>query len=295
MNRRDVLRLTGAAGALAVAGCLGGDGSDDETGDGTESTPTPTQTQTQTQTPTQTPTAEEAEDTDDESTEDGSNSGSESSGEYVYEDPVAAVEAFVQAYQDGDVEGLNTLIHDEGTVEPIPQDVTSEDLQQSAPEITEIGGSAVEDGLATVEAEIQSPDSDSPVTTTFRLTNVDGGWRISDIESEQSDSPVPRASFDYDFDDGTATITHESGDSIPAGQLYVRGDGVETGVWHELAEDSDLGPDDTVQAGMSLTVEVDGEFSIQIVWESDGQSATLASVSGESGSGSGNDTDSGNG
>jgi halocyanin-like protein len=284
MRRRNFLRFTGVAGALAVAGCVGGDsdGSDDQNNDETESTPTPTATQT--------PTSDE--DTGEESSGEGSSDeasnedeSSQSSGEYVYEEPTAAVEAFVQAFHDSDVDGFFALTYDEGELDFSRDDIDEQYLTNNAPEIEEIELAERDGDTATVEVELVPPDADSSSQSTFELRLADGGWRIASISQAEPQGEMPRASFEVEVQQGTATIVLEAGESIPAGELYVRGDGIEpTGVWHELAEDSELGPDDMVGAGMAVSVDVDDEYSIQIVWESDDQSATLLSASGASNS-----------
>jgi halocyanin-like protein len=83
--------------------------------------------------------------------------------------------------------------------------------------------------------------------------------------------------------DGTMTITHTAGDAVPADELFVRGDGLErTGVWHELSDE--LGENDDVQAGHRLTIAVDNEYTVNVVWDDGEHSATLSAVSGASSS-----------
>jgi len=94
----------------------------------------------------------------------------------------------------------------------------------------------------------------------------------------QQRRPAPQASFTIDYDDsaGTVTITHTSGDTVPADQLFVYG-GATEGTW------SDLGGGTTgsneVAAGNRLTIDAEPGSRIEVVWESpDGQSATLATL-----------------
>lgn len=282
MRRRDVLRLTGAVGALAVAGCVGGDDDSDkeaadESEDGeTDSTPTPVPTQT----PDETDSGEES-DTSSEA------ESSESSGEYDYEEPTAAVEAFIQVFHDADVDGFFALTDDEGELGFAEETVDEEFLTNNAPELQEIELTERDGDTATVEVSLIPPEADAALQNTFELRQADGGWRISNISESEPPSEVPQAAFEVEVQQGTATISHDSGPSISADELYVRGDGVEpVGVWHELAKDADLGPDDEVSRGMSVTVDVEDEYEIQVVWEREDQSATLTSVAGASNSGS---------
>lgn len=278
MRRRDVIRLTGAAGALAVAGCVGDSDGDDETdGEGDQSTPTPTPT------PTPEPT-DEAEGADSEDG-DGSNddTGSDATGEYRYEDPTAAVEAFFQAFHDGDVEALRALVLDDGDFSSETADATPEELEAQAPEVKDITLVEENGDAATVEAQFVPPGADSEILTAVKLRQVEGAWRIEALEGASELPRVPRATFDYEVEGDTMTITLEAGDSISADKLYVRGDGIEsTGVWHELDDDSGVGPDDDVTAGDAVTVGAEGEYSVQVVWEGDDASATLSSISGAS-------------
>jgi halocyanin-like protein len=278
MRRRNVLRFTCAAGALAVAGCVGDSDDDETTGGGDEGTPTPT--------PTPEPT-EEAENADsgdgDEGGENSEDSDSDTTGEYRYEDPTAAVEAFFQAFHDGDVEALKALVLDDGDFSSETEDMTPEELEEQAPDVKDITLVEEDGDAAEVRAQFVPPGADSAILTAVKLRKVEDAWRIEALEGASELPRVPRATFDFDVEGDTMTITLEAGDSIAAGKLYVRGDGIEsTGVWHELAEDSGVGPDDDVVAGDSVTVGVDGEYSIQVVWEGEDSSATLSSISGAS-------------
>ena len=127
VKRRDVLRWTGMASALAVAGCVSGDDeSDDASGEDGGSTPTPDET------PTAEPTAT-PEPTDDEGTgEEESGGGDGASEEIDYTDPVEVVEVFVTAWQDGDVETMNSLVAEDGNFEQIQED-NAEEVAAQAP------------------------------------------------------------------------------------------------------------------------------------------------------------------
>ncbi|WP_416841532.1 type IV pilin [Haloferax sp. DFSO52] len=87
---------------------------------------------------------------------------------------------------------------------------------------------------------------------------------------------APQASFSFDYDEDSATpansvltITHESGDAIPASQVTVVADsGAMSTDW----------PDDQINAGDSyeLTGEQTNGDTVRIVWTSEnGDSATL--------------------
>ena len=90
---------------------------------------------------------------------------------------------------------------------------------------------------------------------------------------------APQASFGFDYNDTAVDITHETGDSIEAGQLNTTGLVGGSEEW----EDKD-GVDSTVSAGTTATfnnddsgTEWDGE-TVRVVWTSENEenSATLS-------------------
>lgn len=83
--------------------------------------------------------------------------------------------------------------------------------------------------------------------------------------------PVPQASFafDYDADAGTVTVTHVSGETVPADALSVRAGG-QSRSW------AALGGDDTVRAGDSVTVSVSPGTAVRVVYRGEGAATTLA-------------------
>jgi halocyanin-like protein len=274
VKRRDVLRWTGMASALAVAGCVSGDDeSDDASGEDGGSTPTPDET------PTPEPTAT-PEPTDDEGTgEEESGGGDGASEEIDYTDPVEVVEVFVTAWQDGDVETMNSLVAEDGNFEQIQED-NAEEVAAQAPIIKEVQTVDEADESASVEAMLALPDAEEPLSGTFDLVAVDGKWRIYDI-LPTAQKYAPSVDFEFDVNDGAMTITHTAGDAVSAGELFVRGDGLErTGVWYKLSEEH--GENDDVKAGDSLTITVEDEYSVSVVWDDDEHSATLSAVSGAS-------------
>ncbi|KTG28200.1 type IV pilin [Haloferax profundi] len=96
---------------------------------------------------------------------------------------------------------------------------------------------------------------------------------------DQVSETAPQASFSFDYDSGTDTenftITHESGEAIPASQLNITGD--------KIPSDAsfDTGADNKVSAGESAVIEPDAAFAdgdtVRIVWtsESGSTSSTL--------------------
>lgn len=84
----------------------------------------------------------------------------------------------------------------------------------------------------------------------------------SDVDSN------PQATFSFDHDGTNATITHEGGDTLDAGNVVIIHDGGETD-WTSTDGEVTAGDSNSVSAGAGTTVKV--------VWEGDnGDTATLA-------------------
>ena len=272
MRRRERLHLTGAAGALAVAGCVSGDDgggtADGHDDDGTsDDEPAPNATATP-----------DPEGDDDPPADSGEEDGqvSEELGEHEYDHPGEAVEAFIVAWQEGDVEAANALLYEDGELEPIEK--SPEEMVANAPEIETLARPDIDGEMATVETLLAVPEEDDPYPLMFELTTVDGAWLISNLFPGDKEV-APTSNFDVEFDDGELTLMHVAGDSVPADELFVRGDGLsETGAWHELSDDVDA--DEDVTAGSMLTVAVEDEYTIDLVWDDGENVAVLHSHSG---------------
>ncbi|MFB6205457.1 MAG: type IV pilin [Haloglomus sp.] len=88
-----------------------------------------------------------------------------------------------------------------------------------------------------------------------------------------TDSEAPHISFSFEYrSSGELTITHDGGDTVAADQLYLVGDGTKR-LWGQSGE---------VSAGDSVTMNVDADATIRILWRSeDGDgSAVLAEWTG---------------
>lgn len=269
MKRRTLLRWTGTAGALAVAGCIGGDsddGADSTEGQGDGSTPEESPSPSPTEEPTQSDTPTESQET-------------ETSKEGTDSDPVAVVETFVTAWQNGDIETFNTLIAESGKLDPVTKG-QADQLTENAPEIKEIDGSGRDDDGVSVDLSLLFPEADEAVARRFELTTVDGEWRISDFLPVGREH-APAVEFDIEWEDDTLSITHASGDSVPADELFIRGDGItDTGAWHELSTETEA--DQSIAAGDTVSVGVGDEYSISLVWDDGEYSVTLHSATGAS-------------
>jgi flagellin-like protein len=93
---------------------------------------------------------------------------------------------------------------------------------------------------------------------------------------EQLSDSSPQATFDFDYDgSSTLTVTHVGGDSIEAGDLYLRGSSnVNEKAWTDPAEYSAT---NDIGAGDDIDYNVNDDDTVRVVWESaDGeQTATL--------------------
>ncbi|SDG09261.1 type IV pilin [Halorientalis regularis] len=169
---------------------------------------------------------------------------------------------------------------------------------------------------------LQEDDAVSPVigvilmvAITVILAAVIASFVLGLGGSQQS---TPTASFSWEYEagagqtavdsdslDGLATISHDGGDSIPAKELYVRGDGLidetDSSVSAEVNDDADtiqftsnnqqwpeenatgsMGERSAVVGGNSAAALVSSDFELSLVWEpSEGDtSATLSEETG---------------
>ncbi|WP_415381455.1 type IV pilin [Halosimplex sp. TS25] len=113
-----------------------------------------------------------------------------------------------------------------------------------------------------------------------------------------SNDPTPTATIGMDYeemdtDEGVLTLSHESGETIAAGNLYVRGSGtltsspswtpapdtINTGSWSDI---SSYDSDSEIKSGNELTVGVTSSYELSVVWESSegDTSSTLNEQSG---------------
>jgi flagellin-like protein len=110
---------------------------------------------------------------------------------------------------------------------------------------------------------------------------------------ETANQTTPQASWGFDYDssttnddfgsdtlgaDGTLTITHEGGDSIPANQLTLN-DGGEDGPTSDFTA---AGISSDVTAGTTLEVTIDSDDTITVIWtgENEETSTTLSTYEG---------------
>jgi len=267
MQRRTLLHVTAAALTTGLAGC-GDSNAPQSTATATNETET---TDNGTDTPTQTPTPSAA--------------------------VVRPVRELWTAYNDENATGVVAAFHPDAPNPPEEGSVTfSGTVTVESTTVTDRT-----DEEATVDANLTLRNDGDTETQqhSYELRPDDGEWRVWSItisSTEGSEPMAPQISFGFDYD-ATATsgadtavlaITHEAGDTADAQRLVVRGDGI---VAPEGAQ-----PDVTVSgvdwasasgtrevvAGSELTVGVESDCNISLVWASaDGEtSATLAQYEG---------------
>ena len=97
----------------------------------------------------------------------------------------------------------------------------------------------------------------------------------------------PSASFNFEEDvdssGGTVTVTHDSGDSIPADVLYIRGDNGNDGdTWADIGTGG-ITSDSEISSGDSVDVSISGSqsdsYTVRVVWDNGDNSATLSETS----------------
>lgn len=268
MQRRELLCWTGAAGTLALAGCLA-EGPDTGGQDGTgpaDGTPTP-----------------EPEDQPAESTN-GENGSGESTPDA---DPSETVVEFFDTLAEGDVDEINAYVHEDGPFEQLSEDEVG-DTENTSFELSNLETVERTDESATVEFDFTvhyMDDERGMRRQQIELRAADGEWKVWALEDRTSEL-VPSVNFDVGHEDDALEIVHEGGDAVVADRLSIDGEGLEsTGGWRELGG-TVSGDDGTVVAGDSLTVGVEREYQLSIVWTDPEREATvtLQSMAGASGS-----------
>jgi len=266
MQRRRFLQLSGVCGSVALAGCLGGES--DVTPAGSASTGT------------ESGTATEAAD------EGGATAGVDDS------DLVAPVERLWDAYNEGDIDGMQAVFHPDSDARPTEDGVSFQgDVTITATTVSDRGG-----GSATVEADLvyETATDRSERAETYELRAYQGRWVIWSqgvfSSSSGGGSPPPQIAFEFEYDtsatdgsdDGVLTVTHTAGDTADAAQLFLRGsgivglDGVETDVTAPGTSWGDATGVEDVTAGTSVAVGVTSDCEVSVVWEApEGDDSTV--------------------
>lgn len=107
---------------------------------------------------------------------------------------------------------------------------------------------------------------------------------------ETQHSPIPQVAFSFDYDEsaGTVTITHDGGDTVAASKLYVRGTGFANASGADMtgpgrwggSTSGETGGGPAVVAGDRVTVGVESDCELRVVYEGADRAATLAAYDG---------------
>jgi len=86
---------------------------------------------------------------------------------------------------------------------------------------------------------------------------------------DQASSTTPQASFDFEFNESAANVTHGGGENIPNSQLNLSSDGSSSDVQWD---------DDPVSAGDTANISATSGDTVRVIWQdpSGGSSNTLA-------------------
>ncbi|WP_436927431.1 type IV pilin [Halosimplex amylolyticum] len=100
----------------------------------------------------------------------------------------------------------------------------------------------------------------------------------------QQNDPTPTATIGMDYEQtgsgggveyGILTLSHESGETIDAANLYIRGSGFSTSPSGTYITDGSwtqggtfFGPNSEVKSGQSVDVGVESTYDVKVVWES---------------------------
>ena len=89
--------------------------------------------------------------------------------------------------------------------------------------------------------------------------------------TDRFEQSTPQTSFGFEYDAGTLTVAHESGEAIDGDQLYLLTDAGEA-EWKADCDNSD-----TVSTGDSIDVAVDADQTLRVVWKAEdgGQTKTI--------------------
>lgn len=212
---------------------------------------------------------------------------------------------FWAAFNDEDAQDFIDAYHPNSPYVPSREDISFGN-EVSANNFTLVERSS-DSATVQVNATVRKDSGENEqVVHTYELRPNDGEWDIyifvvgSELPdtgtetSDDTDTEAPSVSFQTDYQEnlteGTATgiltMAHDGGDNLNASNIYIRGNGI---VAVEGATPDVTSPntqwaaatgDQEVFAGGSITVGVEADFDIYIVWESSGMSSVLATSSG---------------
>ncbi|WP_436934096.1 type IV pilin [Halovenus marina] len=97
----------------------------------------------------------------------------------------------------------------------------------------------------------------------------------------------PTTSFEFDYESNDLTITVDSGEAVPAGDIYIRGNnlgGSAGNTWQTINSNTggSLKPASEIGAGDRITLSgVGSDYEVTVAWDNgEGDTATLSEDSG---------------
>jgi len=237
-------------------------------------------------------------------------------GNSASESPESVVVEFVNAVEAGDADAASTLVHQDSPdtdalISPanrqqpsgedgeytLTVDETTVLGRETATETAGVQEFATVETTVTTELKTEAQTDSSTQTVQFRVAkNSAGTWKLWSVSTPSTtvDDSQPAVNFEFEYapassgpGDGRLTITHASGDTIEASELFVRGTGVNlTG--NDPTPDfsqrfdrisTDLDRTSSVSAGVSVRLEANSDYQVTVVWEGN-PASTLGEASG---------------
>lgn len=258
MRRRTFMTIVTTSTLPAIAGCLGGDDDDTETDDETDET---------------------TDDTDDDAEQEASEDTS--NGEEDDEDRNETAPAVAFAYHFDVGNETLEITHAGGpnvsanrlSVSGVRIDAQGDwyELGEADPDDQVSAGDTIEIG-ANVDYNIELvwQDEDGDEVT------ID---QASGNETDGTASLPPNPSFAYTYDAAEETLIMDvtGGDSFSANRVSVTGEGLTSeGYWYEFGE---AAPEETMSAGDTIEIDVESDFSLELIWESEDGAESILSRS----------------
>jgi len=100
------------------------------------------------------------------------------------------------------------------------------------------------------------------------------------VETPQGGSELDFA-VEYNSEEGQVEVTYASSVELSPGDVYVRGDGIDsTGSWSDLGGATTGGNEDMIAPFDAVAIGGSSDYDIQVVWEREGTTITLTEASG---------------
>lgn len=218
--------------------------------------------------------------------------------------PKTTAREFLKALEENDTDTARSLIHPDrqDAFEPGGGESDSELSIHEAREVPDEYETGSRSDVTFVETDVTvtADGTEDDATFVLELHDASGDWKVWALWIEGRTRPpgsttttatptpsgprVPQVTFSFDWtesDDsaGTLTVSHDGGETVNAGTLVLQGSNPAADNLGETWDSyhSEMGPDDDVTAGDSITVDpVASDASALIVWESQESDASSA-------------------